>query len=352
MVKTLTNIRDEVELVLEDTSNTIFDTTTIDTQIEFSLAELAQYMPRIVREKRLATASSREFDLSSIVDLGRVFEGEYPIDEYPANKRNVNYVEDNVIALDIYTAPSSSGYAYLYCEKNHVLVDKPSTLTGAVNYVAGYAAGSTSIVLDGLGTGTVKSGTIVRFTGVAGEYKVSADATITAGAATIVLTNGVLETVSNDTAVTFITNSLNNVAEKYFPDLVAGHVALNWIGDGRTQILASIADIDASDTPIGTVATRLTQAVADLASGRGYVNSVPVYSDPSSQYQGFSAREASNAIGYLNQAQAYRANASHELSVANSLLRYEQWGREKIAYALANIKRVAPYRVYHAYSEY
>lgn len=180
----------------------------------------------------------------------------------------------------------------------------------------------------------------------------SADATITAGAATIVLTNGVLETVSNDTAVTFITNSLNNVAEKYFPDLVAGHVALNWIGDGRTQILASIADIDASDTPIGTVATRLTQAVTDLASGRGYVNVVPVYSDPSSQYQGFSAREASNAIGYLNQAQAYRANASHELSVANSLLRYEQWGREKIAYALANIKRVAPYRVYHAYSEY
>lgn len=351
MVKTLSNVRDAAEAILEDSSNTIFTTAVIDAQIELSLAEITQYSPRIVRETRLTTADTREIDVSSIVYLERVFEAEYPIDEYPPNKRNIVYIDDSTVSVSIYNAPSEVDDIYLFCEKNHILLDKPSTLVGAVNYGSGYSAGATSIALDGLGTGAIKSGTIIRFNGIAGEYKVSADATITAGAATITLENGLLEALANDTSASFITNSLSPVIEVYLPELAAGHAAMNWIGEGRTMILASIADIDASDTPIGAVASRLAQSTSDLTSGRGYVNSVPVYSDPASLYQGFSAREASAAIGYLNQAQGYRANASHELSIANALLRYEQWGREKISYALNNIKRMAEYRTFHTYSD-
>jgi len=352
MVKTLSNIRDDVELILEDTTNTIFTTTNIDKQIEFALKEIVNYVPRIVREKRLVTSGSREIDTTNIANLSRVIEAEYPISEYPPNKHNVLVIDDSCIALDIYNAPTASDAVYLFCEKVHTLVDKPSTLTGAVNFSAGYAAGSTSIALDGLGTGTIKADTIVKFTGYAGEYKVSTDATITASAATIVLTSGLLEAIINDTPVTFITSSLSPILETYLPELVAGHVALNWVGEGRTMILSSITHITASDTPIETVASRLTQASTDLASGRAYVNSVPVYSDPSALYQGFSNREVSAAVGYLNQAQGYRANASHELSIASALIRYEQWGRDKISYAITSIRRAAPYRVFHTYSEY
>jgi len=240
----------------------------------------------------------------------------------------------------------------LNCSKRHYATTQ-TDLAGAINagVASGYANGVWTINVDGLGTGQIDGGTVFKIDGTNGFYRVTKDATITIGAATLYIEPCLYSRATENAVVTFYPTSLNPALELQIINLVAGHAALNWIGEGRTMILASIADIDASDTPIGAVASRLAQSTSDLTSGRGYVNSVPVYSDPASLYQGFSAREASAAIGYLNQAQGYRANASHELSIANALLRYEQWGREKISYALNNIKRMAEYRTFHTYSD-
>lgn len=273
--------------------------------------------------------------------------------------RIASITSDTALVLSTYATTTGTVTDYwrsdviLNCDEKHYATTQ-TDLIGAIDSgsASGYAEGVWSINVDGLGTGQIDAGTLFRITGTGGIYRVTQDVTIVTNEATLYIEPRLSDRAVENAVVTFYPTSLNPVVESVIPDLVAGHAALNWVGTGRTQILASIADIDASDTPIGTVATRLTQSVSDLASGRGYVNSVPVYSDPSSLYQGFSAREASTAIGYLNQAQAYRANASHELSVANALQRYQQWGRDKISYAITSLKRSSPYRVSHLYSEY
>lgn len=83
--------------------------------------------------------------------------------------------------------------------KTHVI--GTADLAGAVNNVSNYAAGATSIILDALGTGTVNKGTIVSFVGNSGKYVVTADATITTNAATIVIYPGLNDAVLDNCVV-------------------------------------------------------------------------------------------------------------------------------------------------------
>jgi hypothetical protein len=432
-MKTRSQLIDQAELILEDSTNIIFSSNLLSSLLDDALVEVSLYYPNTVNHWLTARNKSKDIDINSISNFSKANYAVYPVDILDAdgeiqddsnldiNRRNV-ISEFDFIRLSVKEAPTAkksgtltgtvtstadstavsgvgsafttelragyylkigsewvrissitsntalvlSSYAassetitdywrsdvIVNCDKKHYATTQ-TDLIGAIDsgVAGGYAEGVWSINVDALGTGQIDGGTFFRIEGTDGIYMVTKDATITSNEATLYIEPRLADRAIENAVVTFYATSLNPQVEYVIPDLIAGHAALNWIGEGRTMILSSIAHVTASDTPIETVASRLTQAVSDLASGRAYVNSVPVYSDPSALYQGFSNREVSSAVGYLNQAQGYRANASHELSIASALIRYEQWGKDKISYALASLKRIAPCKMFKMYSD-
>ena len=173
--------------ILEDPDLNIFNIPALNLQKQDGLNEISRVRPYEKRESRFLSVSSTEIDTSEVNNLIRVSKAEYEIGQDPREYRNVSQFGDTV---DIKTTqiPVADDEVYLYCNKYHTLVDPPSTLKGAVNLIAGYAVGETSIVLDGLGTGIISSATLVTFTEIAGEYKVVSDVHITTNAATITIT--------------------------------------------------------------------------------------------------------------------------------------------------------------------
>lgn len=88
--------------------------------------------------------------------------------------------------------------------QNHVV--SAADLAGFIDHpTAGtYATGTTSIVIDNLTTGqTVKKGTILEITGVAGDYVVTADVLIAGSEGTFVIYPALEAAAADDTAVTF-----------------------------------------------------------------------------------------------------------------------------------------------------
>ena len=86
---------------------------------------------------------------------------------------------------------------------------------GAVNNGAGYAAGSTSIALDALGTGTLKKGDTITFAGHSTEYVLTADATITTNAATVTISPALTAAVIDDEVVAIDDGSPSEVGLAY-----------------------------------------------------------------------------------------------------------------------------------------
>ena len=264
---TFTQMTDQIELILEDSGNAIFLAATIQAHIPECLKEVSNIFPYRVKEERITTAS-RDIDVSGVVNLIQVVEAEYKVDQYPKDLRNVTQWGD-YITMDITDLPTASESVYLYCEKIHTLVDPPSSLAGAVNKSGGYSTGDSSIILDGLGTGVIKAGTLVTFASTAGEYKVTADATITANAATIVITPTLLEAVANDVVVTFRCSTLSDPRlESAFAEYVAAKLALNWVGTSRTQIKNAITAILLINSSVDSMTAKFTQITTDAGTAR------------------------------------------------------------------------------------
>lgn len=75
--------------------------------------------------------------------------------------------------------------------------------TGAINNVAGYAKGSTSIAIDGVTTaGTFKAGDTLVIAGNSQRYAITADATAAGGAVTLAITPPLVAAVSDNDVVT------------------------------------------------------------------------------------------------------------------------------------------------------
>jgi|SRR5581483_4148247 len=91
--------------------------------------------------------------------------------------------------------------------------------TPLVNNASGYAIGSTSIAVDGLGTGTIKQGSIFVLGG--NNYSVAADATITTNAATLTITPPLKTAVADNDPLTvtgFTHSAAGSVGFAYDPD--------------------------------------------------------------------------------------------------------------------------------------
>ncbi|KKK86223.1 hypothetical protein LCGC14_2765410, partial [marine sediment metagenome] len=92
-------------------------------------------------------------------------------------------------------------YVWLYCRKVHTLTTL-TDLAGAIDLVAGYAAGAVLIHVDALGSGTIPKNTILTIAGVSGSYRVTADATIGANETDITISPGLAGRAPNNVVVT------------------------------------------------------------------------------------------------------------------------------------------------------
>lgn len=376
MPKTKAALIDEAEVVMGDTGNSIFATTDYDQAIKRSFLDFNKYVPYSTVDT-IVSDGTRALDISDIVNLARVHKAEYKVDQYPRAYRNVEYITDTELEIKYGCLPTSGEYIKLHCDKFHTLVDPPSSLSGVVNLEAGYAAGSTSIVLDGLGTGTIKAGTLVRFTGYVGEYKVTTDATITANAATIVIEPSLREAIVNDTPVVFKASTLDSKLEASIVELMAAHVAINWTYDARSQFDLAITDItnaaselalanpqvDAALTESGLINPRVDQSVSDVASGRSLANTAPV-GGGIGDYLGAASGELNAASGYnassgslMNIAQGYLATtaghlrqAGQRLSGANFQVGLRTLGLERYNFAIRELMSMRKARVYKIHS--
>lgn len=268
IAKTEEEILTQVEQNLEDPNNKIWTRAQLGTLKEDALVEASPYSPYLYKETVHTTADSRELDISIITNLIEVEHAEYKTGKDPLQYRGVNVYGD-ILTLDTTLKPSADDEdVYLFCKKVHTLVPDMDDKTGAVNNGSDYAAGATSIILDALGTGTIYKNTIVSFAGTNGQYLVSADATITTNAATIVLDHGLLEAVVDDTVVTFICSTLTPELEKWLPELIAARAKLNWLGTGRTEMVTAVNVADQAAASILDMMPQIDQHIADMTTAR------------------------------------------------------------------------------------
>ena len=163
-------------------------------------------------------------------------------------------------------------YAFLYCSKVHYL-SQLTDLLGAIDLTAGYEAGAMLIHIDSLqASGTITKNTVLTIAGVSDSYRVTADATIASNECDVKISPSLAGDVGNDAVVTIRSSSLTSELERILPELTAGRVAKNWIGDLRTQIDGAIVAIDLANTQVDLIAARNTQMVTDVASIRSAVN--------------------------------------------------------------------------------
>lgn len=132
MAKTFSAIRHTVRQFLRDefkATETDFANDELDLHINEVRVEISEKHPRIVRET-VVSDGTREVDISSIEDLigDKVEKAEYPTGNYPPDYRDVSFVDDDTVLINIETAPTSGQNVYLYCCKVHQLTESASTL--------------------------------------------------------------------------------------------------------------------------------------------------------------------------------------------------------------------------------
>jgi len=115
----------------------------------------------------------------------------------------------------------------IYFKKRHKL-SQLTDFAGAVNNAGGYAAGATSMAVNGIqATGTIEEGQEFTVAGTRGTYHATADATISANAATVSFYPGLGSAIENADVVTFIQSTLTQELEGPFADYVAACAALD-----------------------------------------------------------------------------------------------------------------------------
>ena len=199
------------------------ETTDAFTKAKTELADLG--LPYVVKHTLSTVADSRELDLSAINNLIRVRELEYPEDKWPRQYLDFEQ-RGHVLTMLLDNAPSTVEDANLWVSKPHVIM-ATTDLVGAVDLVAGYAAGATTIHIDGLAASdTLEEGAVFTIAGMSGSYRLTAAATLATNECDIIIYPGLAAALANDAVLTFFATTLfNPVYEELFINLVAGNLA-------------------------------------------------------------------------------------------------------------------------------
>ena len=173
-------------------------------------------------------SSAKEINIEDIDDYMWIEGVEYPTFGSPPNYRNWELNGDILLLVYDLGIPDSADSApdievNVYFAKRH-RVSQLTDLAGAIDLEGGYAAGTTTIHVDGLqaAAGTFEKDTEVTFYKTRGTYRVTADVSFEAAASEcdIVIYPGLESAVADDDVVTIIGSSLNYRLERLLADLV------------------------------------------------------------------------------------------------------------------------------------
>lgn len=192
--------------------------------------------------------SNKEIYIGDITDYVGIVHGVLMDDdhatEYPiGTKRNVS-VNGNVLTLLMDIEPDDSADAdadvdvFVWFKLKH-RVSQLTDLGGELT--AGYAAGVASVNIDGLqAAGTFAQDTLFTIENCRGTYRVTADATIAANAATVSFYPALEDAVVNNADVTIIGSTLDSQLERIVVNMVSGKAKVSKASlDVRTVTVGS-----------------------------------------------------------------------------------------------------------------
>ena len=279
MSKAYSAIVDDAEALLQDSANAVFATTEFDTIMNEALAAISMFNPWEYKLTKTTTADSYDITLSA-GDKWRLLKGsgykgtgivkaEYTVDQNPRRFRGLTRFGD-VLSLELSTRPSSAVNVYLFMNKIHMLQKQIGTTdtAGAVKTLG--AIGDITLALKLLGTDTIDEMTTVAIAGDSTVYYVTTQATITANEATVSIWPPLAAAAAVDAVVTLsLTGStLDMILEGFLARWLAAQAAISKASKSYAQVDTAITALASAVTAIGAIATRITQGVADVASGR------------------------------------------------------------------------------------
>ena len=120
-----------ISTVLWDAGTASFGTAQIRAELDQSLRELSQYRPNLTKSTVTFAAETPILSVSgtAFADLLEVREIEYPVDYYPARRRNFE-VQEATVAVDINFLPSVGDTAYIFFSSPHTV---SSTVTNTLS---------------------------------------------------------------------------------------------------------------------------------------------------------------------------------------------------------------------------
>ena len=156
--------------------------------------------------------------------------------EHPlGTKRNVD-VNGNVLSLLMDIDPEDSADAdakvdvFVWFEVKH-RVSQLTDLAGEIDLIAGYAAGSTTIHIDGLqSSGTFAEDTLFTIENCRGTYRATADATIATNECDVTIYPPLEDAIVDNADLTIIGSTLDNTLERIAIQIAAARARISKAG--------------------------------------------------------------------------------------------------------------------------
>ena len=221
--------------------------------------------------------SKFQINISDVTDYLGINKLEYP----KGTKRNYD-IDGTILTVKVDSVRDSkvvtSGTqpdteVYIWFKVKH-RVSQLTDFLGAVDLIAGYSAGDTSIVIDDLqSSGTIEADQEFTIAGTRGIYRVTADATIASNEATVTFYPGLQSDVDNDTVVTLTQSTLTNpMIELYVIEYATALAAIREPMQFYQQIHASLTAAGLAITRTLDINAEIVLAIADVVSGRAEVD--------------------------------------------------------------------------------
>ena len=178
--------------------------------------------------------SKRQINIEDITDyVGPANHGVVAV-EYPIGKRRNFKIEGDILTIDVayvpdskVTTPAANTEVNVWVEARQ-RVSQLTDLVGAIDNGAGYAAGSTSIVLKDLsGTEIVGEDTLFTIASVRGTYRVTAAVTLSSGGGTVVVHPALIDAAADADVVTVTGSTLNSELERLLVELTVARAAMS-----------------------------------------------------------------------------------------------------------------------------
>ena len=275
MSKTIDAVVTDVRLGLQDSLavgvTEDFSDDELKSIVDDVLVEVSDVSPYQVVETAVTLANSKILDISGITDLLEIDRVEYPVGSSPREYHNFDLIDNETIEVDMDSAFSNTGTS--------------STLTGTVTFTSG------SATVTGSGTAfstELAAGNFIKPSGGTRWYRVysiASDTSLTleetvksadTGADTINLTqyrDYVARIYCNKLHQLTVSSSTLNPKEESVT--IKGGVAKAssiWMQTARDRLVEAVTRIADVNTAIDNMSARVTQALADLTSGRAEID--------------------------------------------------------------------------------